>query len=55
MAIEKEMLKGIPEGELREWARINGCDLGAFDVLYAMWQEANGSVQETTIAEPSAE
>jgi len=41
MAIEVETLKGIPEEGLREWARVNGCDLQGFDILYAMWLEAN--------------
>lgn len=39
--MEKEILKQIPHGNLREWAKVNGYDLEAFDQLEKAWQEAN--------------
>lgn len=41
MLLDAEILKTIPEGQLREWARINGCDMEAFNVVYDAWVAAN--------------
>ena len=49
MLLDQEILKTIPEGELREWARVNGCSMESFDVVYDAWLVAN------TVSEPIEE
>lgn len=51
--INVELLKNIPESELKHWAKINGYDDSWFDAIYAQWLIVNPegvqkSVESTT-------
>lgn len=39
----KEVLQTIQRQDLREWARVNGADMNAFDQVEAAWEAANAT------------
>lgn len=49
--IDVEILKSIPEIELRNWAKVNGYAESWFDTIYAEWLVANPDA----IREPTTE
>lgn len=53
MLLDAEILKTIPEGQLREWARINGCDMEAFNVVQEAWLAANSGTNTYNTSEAS--
>jgi len=44
----KEILQTVKREQLREWARVNGADMQAYDQVEAAWEAAN---TEEVIAE----
>lgn len=53
MLLDAEILKTIPEGQLMEWARVNGCDMQAFNVVHEAWVAANTTTTNYSLSETS--
>lgn len=45
--IDKDILKTIPEDELREWLRARGYNLEAYDIVHPEWVIANTPATDT--------
>jgi hypothetical protein len=45
--IDVDILKSIPESELKNWIKVNGYDESWFDTIYAQWLVAKELVEST--------